>query len=156
MYRLGICPLQSGYSARRGNGVITSQPQRGPARRRVGFKNMPHMVSASWNLDETQFEYLVAFWEWHSLYPNNKFIVPLAIDTRASQEYQCLFDFESGFSSSVEGRFTQVSLVLEVVAKHRDPELDQTILEMGEVGLLGLYRNIEKIPNVWLPDAVGV
>ena len=156
MYRLGVCPLQSGYSVRRGNGVITSQPQRGPSRRRVGFKNMPHMANVSWNLNPTQFEYLVAFWEWHSLYPNNKFIVPLAIDARDSQEYECLFDFESGFSSNVEGRFTSVSLVLEVGAQHRDALLDQRIVELGGAGLIDLYKNIEKIPNVWLPNAVGV
>lgn len=157
MYRLACCPLQNGYSVKRGSGVITSQPQRGPARRRVGFKNMPHIANVSWNLKEDQFEYLNAFWEWHSLYPNNKFIVPLVIDSRGLREYQCLFDFESGLTiNSIKGKFTNLSAVLEVGARHRDPEVDQAILEIGDTGLLGLYGNIEKIPNVWLPDAVGV
>lgn len=157
MYRLGLCPLQNGYNMRRGNGVITSQPQSGPSRRRVGFKNMPHIVNASWNLNEAQFEYLVAFWEWHARYPNNRFIVPLVIDSRALQEYECLFDFENGYPvGSIDGRFISVSLVLEVKAKHRATDLDENILELGQAGLINTYMNIEKIPNVWLPNAVGV
>ncbi|MDQ9022680.1 hypothetical protein RFI02_16330 [Acinetobacter sichuanensis] len=153
--KLAYCVQQSGYTVSHGNNVIVQELEGGSSRYRRGINNNSHTVNVNWVVNKTGYDYLVAFYNLWTYNPSKPFLALLIIDDSDLKEYKCFF--KSGFQlDSKEGNVFKVSATFEVQANRRDKNLDQSIVDLGNEGLINSYINIEKVPNVWLPNALGV
>ncbi|MFC2998110.1 hypothetical protein ACFODO_23220 [Acinetobacter sichuanensis] len=153
--KLAYCVQQSGYTVSLGTNFIKQELERGPARRRKDGTGNSHTVSVNWVVNETGYDYLVGFYYLWEVNPSLPFLALLIIDNSDLKEYRCWFNSSIQLDSK-EGNVFKVSATFEVQANRRDKNLDQSIVDLGNEGLINSYINIEKVPNVWLPNAVGV
>ena len=155
MNKLAYCVQQSGYTFTHGNNVIVQELEGGPSRYRRSRKRNSHIVSVNFTVKKEGYDYLVAFFNVWAMNPAMPFLAMLIIDDAELAEYKCAFRSEFHLDSK-DGPIFKVSTTFEVQAKLRNIDNDLLLVLLGNNHLLDRYTNIEKIPNIWLPNAVGV
>lgn len=155
MNKLAYCVQQSGYTVNHGNNVIVQELEGGPSRYRKSRKRSSHIVSVNWVVKKQGYDYLVAFFNVWQMNPAMPFLAMLIIDDAELAEYKCAFQSTISLDSKDGGIF-KVSATFEVQAKLRNIDDDLMLVLLGNNDLTEMYLDIEKIPNIWLPNAVGV
>lgn len=153
IYKLAMCPDQSGYSFQRGTNFSEIQTGSGNTRIRRTSKNAEHIVTVSWTTDKDGYDFLQAFYRlWESQSPKIKhFILDLIIDNANLQEYECYFTAGGAPNLvSVSGFCYQVSAQLRVRPLRVNRDNDEVIV----LQLDKLANLLEKLANIHLPDAL--
>ena len=150
-----LCPLQEGYSFTVGNNLREQQLEGGMPRQVVKFIGAVHTVNASILLkDRRARQYFWAFWRTNQ---GKNWLWELFLDNGNSEECECRFVSESLPTESGRGyQYLKMSFQILVMPIKRDSAFDQSIVELWQSGLINNLSDLEKIPNVWLPDALGV
>ena len=150
-----LCPLQEGYNFTPGNNVREQKMEGGPPRKVIKFVGAIHSVSASVYLEDRRArQYFWAFWR---INQTRIWRWNLSLDNGIKEDCLCQFSAESVPQESlIDGIKRKVLINIYVIPIKRDPAFDRTIVDLWQSGLLNNLSDLEKIPNVWLPDAVGV
>ncbi|WP_168377567.1 hypothetical protein [Acinetobacter cumulans] len=150
-----LCPLLEGYSFTPGNNVREQKTEGGMPRQVIKFVGAIHSVSAAVYLkDPRERQYFWAFWR---INQTKIWRWTLSLDNGVKEDCLCQFSAESVPQESMVGNVgRQVTINIYVVPVKRDPAFDRTIIDLWQSGLINNLSDLEKIPNVWLPDAVGV
>lgn len=148
IYKMKLCPQQSGYSVAHGFNRVIQDTGYMP-RSRVAVKRQGHQVPVTWLTDKNGYDYLVAFFNLQQNSNEEYFLLDLIVDSADLQEYRCMF--RSGIQlTQVSGKAFWVSAELYVRAKKRSDEQDEII----ELGVLDLINPLEKLVNEDLPNAL--
>lgn len=154
MNRLDLCPLQSGYSASFGDGVVSTPALKGMPRTRLDFVGAVHMVNASFLLGDGDYGYLMSFYRVYQRNPQ-PFIARLILDTPLGADYQCKFVGDSLRFNSKDGKYVSVSCQLYAAPLAIDIDYDESVVALRNVGTNGdVLKNLDKLVNVALPDAL--
>lgn len=152
-----LCPLQEGYSFATGNNLRQQATEGGLPRQVPFFVGAVHAVSVSVLLKNANMrEYFWAFWRDKQRKPEN-WKWQLSLDSGGLEDCECRFNADSVPAESMRnGIVIKISFQLYVKPIRRDPNNDRNIIELWQSGAGGNVDDIEKIPNVWMPDALGV
>lgn len=153
IYKLDMCPEQSGYSVQRGTNFNEIQTGAGNTRIRRTSKNAEHIVTVNWTTDKNGYDFLQAFYRlWESQSPKiEHFVLDLIIDKADLLEYKCYFTAGGAPNlTSVSGFCYKVSAQLRVRPKVASKESDEMII----LGVLDLTNILEQLANQDLPDAL--
>lgn len=150
-----LCPLQEGYGFTPGNNLREQLNEGGMPRQVIKYVGAVHSVNVTVLLEGSRArQYFWAFWRQNQ---TKTWKWKLALDQGGIEECECRFTSESLPNESFhEGPIRKMTFAVLVVPIIRDPDFDQSIIDMWENGLINVVDDIEKIPNVWLPDALGV
>lgn len=150
-----LCPLQEGYGFTPGNNLREQTNEGGMPRQVPFFIGAVHSANVSVVLrDERERQYFWAFWRTKQRKPEN-WLWKLSLDNGVIEECECRFISSALPAESMRnGRVIKISFQVLVKPLHRDPNFDQDIVDLWQSGIV--QNPIEPIPNVWLPDALGV
>ncbi|MDF2418028.1 hypothetical protein GWP85_10990 [Acinetobacter beijerinckii] len=151
-----LCPLQSGYGFTPGNNLREQAIEGGMPRQVPFFVGAVHTVNVAVFLKDDRYrQYFWAFWRSKQRKPEN-WMWSLSLDNGIKEQCECRFISSSLPTESYRnGRAIKVSFQVLVQPLQRDPDQDRNIINTWQAGLIGSFDSIEKIPNVWLPDALG-
>lgn len=147
--------LLNSYSFVPGNNLREQKLEGGMPRQVIKFVGAVHSVSATVVLkDPLAQQYFWAFWRTNQ---GKNWLWELFLDNGNSEECECRFVSESLPTESGRGyQYLKMSFQILVMPIKRDSAFDQSIVELWQSGLINNLSDLEKIPNVWLPDALGV
>lgn len=150
-----LCALQEGYAFTPGNNLREQKIEGGMPRQVIKYVGAVHSVNVTILLENQRArQYFWAFWRQNQ---TKTWMWKLVLDQGALEDCECRFTSESLPAESFhEGPIRKMTFTVLVVPIIRDANFDQEIIDMWENGLINVVNDIEKIPNVWLPDAVGV
>ena len=157
MHKLKYCPLQSGYTAQIGDGVISQELDGGAPRFRRALKSTYHTVNVQWVVKEAGYQYLMAFYRVWARNPSQRFLAKLCVDNATVEDYQCYFSGPPSLTSKEANIYT-VSATLRVKPLNVDKDLDDVIVEFGSNGVdLGdIVNPLDELVNIDLPNALEV
>lgn len=147
--------MRSGYSFTPGNNIREQSLEGGMPRQVVKFVGAVHSVAVTVALkDRRAQQYFWAFWR---LNQGKNWLWDLFLDNGNLERCECRFISSSLPTESERGyQYLRISFQILVRPLNRDPAFDRTIVDLWQSGLINNLSDLEKIPNVWLPDAVGV
>lgn len=150
-----LCPLQDGYNFMAGNNVREQALEGGQPRQVIKFIGAVHRVGAQvMAQDPRERQYFWAFWR---LNQTKQFIWNLALDSGDMEDCICRFSAEAVPQETLVGAFARrISFTVYVTPIARDADFDRDIITIFDNTDGTVVPDLEKIPNVWLPDAVGV
>lgn len=150
-----LCPLQEGYAFTPGNNLREQKTEGGMPRQVIKYVGAVHAVNVTVLLkDKRARQYFWAFWRQNQ---TKTWKWELVLDQGEKEECECRFTSESlPTASYTDGVLRKMTFTILVYPITRDADFDQSIIDAWENGLINVVDDIEKIPNVWLPDAVGV
>lgn len=155
MDTFSLCALEEGYTFNVGNNVRMQQLEGGRPRKVIKFIGAVHNVTATVLLDgDIARQYFWAFWRKNQL---SKFKWDLAIDDGGIQECICEFNNDQIPQVQLIGAYVwkaSINVIVEPVRHSKD--LDEDIVNAFGGGGKDSVFEIEKIPNIYFPDAVGV
>lgn len=156
MHKLKYCPLQSGYTAQIGDGVVSQELDGGAPRFRRALKSTYHAVNVQWVVKETGYQYLMAFYRVWARNPSQRFLAKLCVDNATVEDYQCYFSGPPSLSSKEANIYT-VTASLRVKPLSVDKNMDDVLVEVGDsdIALSDLTNPLEELVNENLPDALG-
>lgn len=156
MHKLKYCPLQSGYTAQIGDGVISQELDGGAPRFRRALKSTYHAVNVQWVVKETGYQYLMAFYRVWARNPSQRFLAKLCVDNSTIEDYQCYFSGPPTLSSKEANIYT-VTASLRVKPLSVDKNMDDVLVDVGDsdIALSDLTNPLEELVNENLPDALG-
>jgi len=154
MDSFALCPLQRGYDAKPGNGLLEQDLLGGFARQRVQFVNNAHMVTASVLLNtKLKQEYFWTFWSKHVERFPQPFLWRLKVNDVEMTTYECQFVAGSLQKQEQNGLIYAVSFSVRCKQNPRDTSFDQDIIDAWEDGDPYRYINLlEKLVNEDLPE----
>ncbi|NUF19339.1 hypothetical protein HUN24_09635 [Acinetobacter baumannii] len=153
-----LCPLQEGYGFTPGNDIREQQNEGGMPRQAPFFIGSPHSVTVSVLLkDDEDRQYFWAFWRTKQRKPEN-WLWELSLDHGIVEECECRFTSSSlPGESKRNGVVVMVSFQVIVKPIKRSADLDRNIVNVRQgVESMEVVDDIEKVPNEWLSDALGV
>lgn len=156
MNSFALCPLQSGYTPKLGEGLLEQELLGGFARQRVQFVNNAHIAQVSVLLDKkVKQQYFWAFWRKHTKHAPQPFMWRLMFDDSEMTDYECQFVAGSLEVGERDGAKYKVSFQVRAKPKKFNQEFDETIVYLWEQGDPEKYLNyLEKLVNYDLPDAM--
>lgn len=156
MDRFMLDPLIEGYGFTPGNNLREQALEGGMPRQVPVFLGAVHTVNVSVVLaSSAEQEYFWAFWQDKQYRPAN-WKWRLALDGGDLQECECRFISSSLPQESFRApTWIKISFQVLVKPKKRDRDNDRNIIEIWQSGAGENIDDIEKIPNVWMPDALG-
>lgn len=153
-----LCPLRVGYSFIPGNDIREQEIEGGMPRQAPFFIGSPHSVTVSVLLkSEEDRQYFWAFWRTKQRKPEN-WKWKLSLDHGVMEECECRFISKSlPGESKRNGLVVMVSFQVIVKPIKRSADLDRDIVNLRQgIESMEVVDDIEKVPNEWLPDALGV
>lgn len=155
MDRLMIPVLREGYSFTPGNNLREQKLEGGEPRTILKFVGAVHAVNAVIACTDEQYQqYFWAFWRQNQ---GKRWIWDLVLDNGNLEECECRFTSDSlPTESNRSYEFLRISFQVLVIPKNRDPDFDRWLIDMWQEGKISTIQDIEKIPNVWMPEATGV
>lgn len=149
-----FCPLQEGYSFTAGNNVREQKTEVGMPRQVIKFVGAIHQVNATVLLKDPLERQL--FWAFWRLNQTKLWQWRLALDNGILEDCICQFSAEEvPRESVVDGKMRKISLHVYVLPIQRDPEFDKQLILLWQQCELKTLSDIEKVPNIWLPNALG-
>jgi hypothetical protein len=147
--------LLKSYAFTPGNNVREQKLEGGMPRQVIKFVGAIHSVTASVALvDEGSQQYFWAFWRQNQ---GKNWNWELVLDNGNLEQCECRFTSDSLPTESNRGAdFLIMSFQVLVKPIKRNPDFDRTIVDLWQSGLINNLGDLEKIPNVWMPDALGV
>lgn len=159
MNSFALCPLQSSYTPKLGNGLLEQQLLGGFARQRVQFVNNVHQAQVSVLLDtKVKQQYFYAFWHKHTQSAPQPFLWRLVFDDIDMTDYVCQFVADSLEIQERDGIVHRAAFVVRAKPNRTNQEFDNVVIELWTMtdGKIDLYFNLlEKLVNEDLPDATA-
>lgn len=154
--RMMYCSTQEGYSANIGDGVMSQILDGGADRYRKSLKGVVHTVSSRWVVQESGYQYLMAFYRVWARNPSQPFLAKICVDNAPVEDYECFFSGAPTLSSKEANVYT-VTATLKVKPLPVNEEMDDLIVGVGDSGsdLAQTLPSLEKLVNEDLPDAIG-
>lgn len=115
LLHLRFCPVQAGYGAQFGTGIISTGLTGGPDFMRLDTSGNVHTVSVSWVVGSDDYCELMGFvrdWERSG---GDPFTIDLRLETPDPQEYEATFEPGSVRLQSVNGNAFTVAATLHVM-----------------------------------------
>lgn len=155
MHKLKYCPLQSGYTAQIGDGVISQELDGGAPRFRRALKSTYHAVNVQWVVKEAGYQYLMAFYRVWARNPSQRFLAKLCVDNATVEDYQCYFSGPPSLTSKEANIYT-VSATLRVKPLSVDKDMDDVLVGIGNnnESIDDVFNPLEELVNENLPDAL--
>lgn len=149
-----LCPLQDGYNFMAGNNVREQALEGGQPRQVIKFIGAVHRVGAQvMAKDPRERQYFWAFWR---LNQTKQFLWNLALDDGDMEDCICQFSAEAVPQETLVGAFARrISFTVYVTPIARDADFDRTIVDIWNNVNFDSLIEIEKIPNVYFPYALG-
>ncbi len=150
-----LCPLQEGYGFIPGNNIREQESEGGMPRQVIAFAGAVHSVTVSVLLaDPRTRQYFWAFWRQNL---TKIWSWKLSLDNGVLEECECKFTSKSMPQESFrDGVAIKISFQVLVVPIERNKDHDEDIIKLWEMDVVKVYDDIEKVPNVWFPNATGV
>lgn len=152
-----LCPLRSGYGFAPGNDIREQESEGGMPRQTPFFVGSPHTVNVSVLLkSEADRQYFWAFWRTKQRKPEN-WRWRLSLDHGIVEDCECRFTTKS-LPSETKRNGVIVMISFQVIVKpiKRSSDLDRDIVNLRQgVESMEVVDDIEKVPNDWLPGALG-
>lgn len=150
-----LCALQDGYNFVAGNNVRQQYLEGGMPRKVIKFVGAVHRVGVQVTCqDEFARQY---FWAFYYQNQTREFIWTLSLDNGDLEECVCTFDCEETPVETLIGiHARRMSFTVFVRPKPRDENLDRDVITLFDGTEGNASFEIEKIPNVYFPDATGV
>ncbi|WP_238796796.1 hypothetical protein [Acinetobacter pittii] len=158
MDRFMLEPLQEGYGFTPGNNVREQENEGGMPRQTPFFVGAVHKVGVTVFLENDEDrQYFWAFWYLKQMKPEN-WLWNLALDEGVREDCECRFIYSVLPSeSSRNGQAIKMSFQVVVKPKKRNADLYRNIVNVRQgIESSEVIDDIEKVPNEWLPDALGV
>lgn len=155
MDTFGLIALEDGYTFNAGNNVREQQLEGGMPRQVIEFVGAVHSVTATVLIqNDYARQYFWAFWRKNQ---TKEFLWKLAIDNGDIEDCICRFNNQTIPSLSLIRAYVwKASITVCVKPIKRSAELDENIVNTwNNIGRGDLFE-IEKIPNVYFPNATGV
>ena len=147
---------QSGYSAKYPTGIKQDLLDGGAPRSRRTTRNQYRTVNVNWTCKDSDFQYLLAFYEVWTRNPNQPFYTMLVVDSPELKAYKCQFAADSFSLDGTIGVLHRVSA--QVYAKPViDKDLNNLIVAAWdeEVDLSAVVNPLELLVNLWLPTEIN-
>lgn len=156
MNSFALCPLQSGYNPKLGNGLLEQALLGGFARQRVQFVNNTHEASVSVLLDsKIKQQYFYIFWRKHTQTAPQPFLWRLMFNDFEMADYICQFVADSLEIGEREGLKYKVTFRVRCKPNHTDQRFDEDLITLWDFGNPEKYLNyLEKLVNQDLPKAM--
>ncbi|ENU24178.1 hypothetical protein F993_01494 [Acinetobacter proteolyticus] len=153
--RMMYCSTQEGYSANIGDGVMSQILDGGADRYRKSLKGVMHTVSSRWVVQESGYQYLMAFYRVWARNPSQPFLAKICVDNAPVEDYECFFSGAPSLSSKVADVYT-VTATLKVRPLPINEAMDDLIVGVGneDSDLAQTLPSLEKLVNKDLPDAL--
>ncbi|PKF33432.1 hypothetical protein [Acinetobacter proteolyticus] len=153
--RMMYCSTQEGYSANIGDGVMSQILDGGADRYRKSLKGVMHTVSSRWVVQESGYQYLMAFYRVWARNPSQPFLAKICVDNAPVEDYECFFSGAPSLSSKVADVYT-VTATLKVKPLPINEAMDDLIVGVGneDSDLAQTLPSLEKLVNNDLPDAL--
>ncbi|EPF6186962.1 hypothetical protein L2L79_002066 [Acinetobacter baumannii] len=151
-------PLQESYSFTPGSNIREQENEGGPPRQSPFFVGAVHRVGVTVYLENDEDrQYFWAFWRLKQRKPEN-WLWNLALDEGIREDCECRFAYDVLPSeSSRNGQAVKMSFQVIVKPIKRSADLDRNIVNVRQgIESMEVVDDIEKVPNEWLPDALGV
>lgn len=157
MNSFALCPLQSGYNPKLGNGLLEQALLGGFARQRVQFVNNVHQARVSVLLDtKAKQQYFWAFWRKHTQSAPQPFMWRLIFDDFEAKDYECQFVAGSDEIGERDGLKYKVSFEVRAKPKPSNAKFDEYIVMMWQNEDPSMLNNfLEKFVNEELPKAMA-
>lgn len=155
MDTFGLTALEEGYGFNVGNNVREQQLEGGMPRQVIKFVGAVHSVTATVLIQNDQArQYFWAFWRKNQ---TKEFLWKLAVDNGGIEECICRFNNQGIPSLSLIRAYVwKASITIYVKPIKRNSDSDESIVNLWGGIDGGDPFEIEKIPNVYFPDATGV
>lgn len=155
MNTFGLKALVEGYSFAVGNNVRMQQLEGGMPRKVIKFVGAIHNVTATVLLDGDMARQY--FWAFFYQNETKEFKWTLATDDGGVQECICQFNNDQIPSLQIVGGYVWKATVnIFVKPVRRNKDFDESLVSLWNGTTLDGRFEIEKIPNVYFPDATGV
>ncbi|HCT9561378.1 hypothetical protein ABFK62_03090 [Acinetobacter baumannii] len=151
-------PLQESYSFTPGNNIREQENEGGPPRQSPFFVGAVHRVGVTVYLENDEDrQYFWAFWRLKQRKPED-WLWNLALDEGVREDCECRFAYDFLPSESYRnGQAVKMSFQVIVKPIKRSADLDRNIVNVRQgFESMEVVDDIEKVPNEWLPDALGV
>lgn len=154
MNTLQFCALADSYNFTVGNNVRQQQLEVGMPRQVIKFVGAVHQSSVSIIVDtEQKLQYFWAFWRVNQ---TKAFNWKLIIDNGVLEDVVCRFNNDQAPELNPLGGFVwRITFNIYVTPKKRNPSFDQDLVNLFDGGG-NESLELEKIPNIYFPDATGV
>jgi hypothetical protein len=134
MSKILVTPLVESFAVDHGNNVISTKLDGGASRYRLDKIGVPHTASVKWTLDETAYDYFMAFYRTGIDYGSLSFEVDLLIDSATLTEYTVhLVPGSLKTTYLGDGKF-EITAQLEVVVIEANESEDLATIAAGPNG----------------------
>lgn len=156
MNSFALCPLQSGYNPKLGNGLLEQALLGGFARQRVQFVNNAHEASVSVMLEsKVKQQYFYIFWRKHTQANPQPFLWRLMFNDFEMTDYICQFVADSLEIGERDGLVYKVTFRVRAKPNHTDQRFDDELITLWEFGNPEKYLDyLGKLVNQDLPKAM--
>lgn len=154
---LGLTPSVDGYTASRGDTMISTNPGQGPSAVRLDRFNTPTRLNVSWNVGPADYGYLVAFYYTAIREGALPFLMDSIVDHPLVRQLEAKMIPGSFTLSGVKGITYQVRADVDVVPV-LSPDFDALMLDMYAEGgeFWGDFIDmLDRLVNVVMPDDLG-
>ena len=156
MNRFGLRPLADSVVVTPGENVEEYALTPGPSRQKTMYEGAVFLVQATVSLFElNRKRYFWAFWREYQRNPQ-PFIWAIETDGGEREDHVCQFVVGSFVESKRKGHVIAMSFQVRAVPIIRSADDDQKIIALWNKGMQDAQNRIHLVPNVWLPNAVGV
>lgn len=155
MYTFELKALEESYNFQVGNNVRMQQLEGGRPRKVRKFIGAVHNVTATVLLENDEArQYFWAFWRLNEL---QQFKWTLAIDQGGVEDCICEFNNDQTPQLQLIGAYVwkaTINVFVAPIARSKDTD-ENVVASYSGAGNGGLFE-IEKIPNVYFPEATGI
>jgi len=148
--KLAYLPERSSYSYKNNSHVLTAELEGGLSRSRVDIVGGSSRIDCTWNLDNNEFQYFMAFYNSRTKRGANFFLMDLILDRPIAEEFVVKFVPDTLVSSSPSELAFTIAASLEVLPNEQDA-FDYWFVEFSDSPLatnslldrLALFANAE-------------
>ena len=144
--RMTVLPDEASYSYGSDNSVISNALSGGMSRSRIDQINSAAIISCSWTVNPSEYQYIRAFFNFYTSRGVKPFLIELILDQPYLEVYEAKFVANSMVTEDNEGLSYTIEAELEVVPKY-DPIHDELILIIYEQGGMDYINLFERFVN---------
>jgi hypothetical protein len=156
--KLNLQPDAGKHAAQWGNEVLSTPVNNGPTRTRRDFDGMPATVPIQFVCDESEYQYLCAFYRARAGHGTLPFLIDLFVDQANWLEYEAKFVAGTFALASKMGDAYIVTAQLEVQKSPDDDEGDEAYLVLFDnfgPDSEAILFSLDHLVTVIMPEAFG-
>ena len=144
--RMTVLPDEGSYGYGSDNSIVSNRLDGGASRSRRDQINSASVINCTWTVNPADYQYLRAFFNYYTNRGVKPFLIELILDQPYLEVYQAKFIANTFETPELAGNAYIVSADLEVVPNH-DPEFDEMVLHIYELGGMDYLNILEQLAN---------